>query len=353
MGVESLIPFQPPVAAVAHITLLPPCAPIPSEDSLGWLSKFQPPVPRPPRVERVHVAAPPWSVPFIFPYTATPGESFLPLTYKRFDYKTAQVIVGLTVGPLTTPAVPTPTPEVACALTLSELNARTARSLDDPNMIYWTPDEYTWAVNVSQRLFCLITRCLEREASFTLVNGQAIYDDIRLQITDFLLPLRVNFSGTRLTNDLFHSLDMRDSIWRNRAGNPVRYSMLGWKMLAITPQPATGSNTLDVFYAAEPPELVNAGDLAVIAPEQQIFLPDAAHWILRLKEGGTELQNAKPYLERFTTAAGKYAKFIESRSGGQTYDTPPFDTNSFEMGRFNLKLKQVPGPVPPTMKRQQ
>ena len=90
--------------------------------------------------------------------------------------------------------------------------------------------------------------------------------------------------------------------------------------------------------------------LWVIAPEQQVFLPDGAHYILRLKEGGAELQTAKKYLERFIQGATKHAQFVASKTGGQTYDTAPLDADFWDQGRFNLKLHQVPNPIPPKMK---
>lgn len=344
MAFQTLIPFQPPVPLAHHVGIIPPCGPPPTVDSLGFLSKFQPPVTAPPRVERVHDCAPPWAAPINFPYTAPPANNLI-LSFRKFDYKAAQLITGLTIGPLTTPPAPAPV-TVACSLTVADLRLKVQEKVDDPG-IYYTPDECLFGLNFGQRLFCLLTRCLEKQAVFTLTNGTAYYDDIRAQITDFLLPLRVYYSGSRLIADTIHNLDLRDSTWRARAGDPKRYAVSGWKILAVTPQPASGSNILDFWYAAEPVDLVNETDTPQIAPEQQVHLPDFAAWFLRLKEGSIELKSAKKFLDRFLMAADKHGKFVASKSGGQTYDTPPFDLQTYERGRFEIALKQVPPPMPP------
>ncbi len=349
MAFQTLISFQPAVQPPPHVIVTPICAPPPSGQyevlgALGWLPTWQPPLFPKVNIRVPQAAAPAWAVPIFLPYTELP-EGFLPLTYRRFNYGLAQAITGLTIGPLTTAAAPAPT-TVACAMTVAELRLQVEQRVDDP-AIYYSPDEILHAINISQRVWCLLTRCLEKQASFTLTNAVAFYDDIRLQIPDFLLPLRVYHSGTRLIADTLHNLNLRDSTWRARAGNPTRYAMAGWKLLAITPQPASGVHTLDFWYAAEPATLVGESDTPQIPPEQQIFLPDCAAWILRLKEGSVELQSAKKFLDRFLEAAAKHGQFVGARSQGQLYDSPPFDLASWDRSRFLIKLKQQVNPVAP------
>lgn len=245
----------------------------------------------------------------------------------------------------------------SCTFTLYELLVRLYERLDDPGPVvpvYYTKAEAIHALNVTQRLFCLLTLCIERTATFNITNAQA-FQAIRAQLSDFLVPLRILFNGTRLLTDTLHSLDMADDTWRNRAGNPLRYAQAGFNGLWITPQPAAGSNTLAVTYAAEPAVLVNDSDSPEIPDEQQIHLPDGAYFILRLKEGGAELQAAVPYLERFLQAAKKYAVYTRARCKGQQYDRKPMDLNLGEISRILLKMSKTPaGRIkPPTQKQQQ
>jgi len=207
---------------------------------------------------------------------------------------------------------------------------------------YWTPAEIDHAINVAQRLWCLLTLCLEKTVVYTLsTDGRAFYL-ISDQIDDFIVPLRVSHTGgARLKSDTIHNLDLRSSTWRVTPGPPTRYAQYGFDLLAITPQPTVAS-TLTITYAAEPVELVADADVPDIQPEQQVHLEQFAFWFARLKEGGAELQNAVANLNTFLDAATKYASFTRARSRAQLYDNIPFDVASFDRGRFEIKLKNQP-----------
>lgn len=235
--------------------------------------------------------------------------------------------------------------ELPCFLTLDDLKAQLSQMLDDP-FVYYTAAEITQALNIAQRIFILLTHAYEKTVSFTLTNGQA-WHQISDQVTDFLGALRVDHvnSSTRLRSDTVHNLDLRDVLWRARAGNPTRYAVLGFQWLALTPQPASGSHTLSFTYVAEPPELVSGSDVPVIPADQQVHLPDAAYFILRLKEGGQELQNALEYWRRFVEAAKKYRDFMMARSKSQLYDRYPLDIDSSDLSRFMLKLARQTKPT--------
>lgn len=227
--------------------------------------------------------------------------------------------------------------EAPCIITVAEYMIRLGKMLDDPDHIYYTEAEILHALNRAERLFCFLTLCYEKTVSFVLTNGQNYYD-ISDQISDFLVPLRVSHSGTRLSPDTLHTLDLRDSTWRARAGNPKRYVQQGFNKLWITPQPASGSHTLSLTYAAEPPAMVANGDVPTIPGEQQVHLQDAAYYFLRMPEGSAELQAAIPYLQRFVEAAQKYRRFTLARSKGQAYDRMPMDLERFDRGSLEIRL---------------
>jgi hypothetical protein len=345
MAYQQLNTFQPPVHAPAQVhAQFYAGPPFPGVDMLPWLSRWQPPVPKlkHPEYNVVFYAAPPFAffnTPVFFPFVE--GVSRPADLYKHpFNYKTAQSVVALNAGPQGTAAANAyVAPSVVCDLDLAELKSRLAQMLDDPE-VYWTANEMRHAINQAQRLWCFLTLCIERTVSFTLTNAQAFYS-INDQITDFLAPLRVSFSGTRLRSDTIHNLDLRDSTWRARPGNPTRYAQSGFDLLAVTPQTVSGSNTLSFTYAAEPAELTSDADVPEIPSEQQPHLVDGAFYFLRLKEGGQELQNAADYLKRFLAAAQKYASFVRSKSRGQLYDRAPFDLATFDKGRFDIKMKRA------------
>lgn len=231
--------------------------------------------------------------------------------------------------------------ESPCNITVSRFKSLLWERLDDDGT-YYTAAEVLHALNVMQRLFCLLTLCIERTVTFTLTNGVAFYE-IDNQISDFLVPLRVSHSGTRLRNETIHNMDLRDGAWRTRPGNPRRYAIEGVSpgILAITPRPASGSHTLAFTYAAEPAALVLETDVPEIAPEQQPHLVDGAYWWLRLKEGGAEFAAAGQYLQRLLAATSKYASFTRARSRAQSYDSIPYDLATFDKSRFEIKIKQL------------
>ncbi len=214
--------------------------------------------------------------------------------------------------------------------------------LDDEMAVHWTPAEINHGLNVGQRLWCLLTLCLERTVDFLLsTDGRAFYS-ISDQITDYLVPLRVSLYGVRLKADTMHNLDLRSTTWRKTAGDPVRYAQHGFDLLAITPQPTTGMPVLAITYAAEPAEMVFDSDVPDIEAEQQIWLEDFATWYALLKNGGAELKAGVMYLNQFLDAAAKYGHFTRARSKAQMYDNYPPDLSTFERGRFLIKLRNEP-----------
>lgn len=228
-------------------------------------------------------------------------------------------------------------------MTLAQIRARVLYSLDDAGGVYWTPAEVDHSINVAQRLWCLLTLCLEKTTSFTLVTDQAFYR-VSDQIDDFIVSLRVSFSGTRLKSDTIHNLDLRSTTWRQTPGDPTRYAQHGFNLLAVTPQPASGTPSLDMVYAAEPAVMVLDADVPEIEPEQQIWLERFAFWFCCLKNGGIELKNAGKFLNEFLDAAAKYASFTRARSRAQMYDNVPFDLASYDRSRWEIKIRNQAQP---------
>lgn len=230
--------------------------------------------------------------------------------------------------------------EAPCVMRIADYLRILGERLDDPDHVYYTRAQIVHAVNVAQRLFCFLTLCLERSATFSLTNGQHFYT-ISDQISDWLVPLRaVHTGGNRLRPDTFHNLDLRVSGWRSAAGNPTRYVVAGFGLLALDRSPSSGSHTLSLTYAAEPAALVADGDVPEIPGEQQTHLTDGAYWILRLQEGGSELQAAQPFLNRYLDAAQHYGEFVRAKAKAQQYDVLNFDLRSFDRSKFKIILER-------------
>lgn len=227
--------------------------------------------------------------------------------------------------------------EVACNVTVGEFKVRLGALLDDPTHIYYTEAAILHALNVGQRLFALITLCIERTVTIALTNGQDYYD-LSAQLTDYLLPLRVTHSGVQLKPDTLNNLDLRNRAWRATAGTPTRYAREGLDRLWITPQPASGVHTLEIVCACEPAALVLDTDIPEVPGDQSTALEDFAVWWLRFFEGGQEHANTLVYLRRFLDDASKYAAFVRAKNRAQGYDNWPPELSLYDKSRFEVKL---------------
>lgn len=336
----------PLIDEIPFPSIIETVGPISSDEGLGWLSDFIPQVDSLEQAVELLIenlfASPVSPIALDYPLFPYVDHSIIPedITSVPFDYLTTQGIVELAALPRD-PSLPHVPAEHTCELTLLQLRTLLGERLDDPSFIYYTINECYHALNIAQRLFAFLTLCLEKTATFNLTNGQAFYT-ISDQITNFICPLRVSHvnSSTRLRSDTIHNLDLRKVTWRATSGNPARYAQQGFDLLAITPQPSSGSHTLSIVYAGMPAEMTLASDIPEIPTENHIDLVDGAAYIARLKEGGQELVNATEWLQRFLDSATRKAKFIRAKSRAQLYDREPFDLESFDRGRFVIKLKR-------------
>src|ERR1044072_9331464 len=122
----------------------------------------------------------------------------------------------------------------------------------------------------------MITLVVERTVSFTLVSGQAFYtiSGSPISITDFLVPLKLTVAGARVLPCTIGDLNVFNSSWRSTAGTPNKYAQDGYEQFAITPQPANGTTSMSLTYAAVPAALASSGDTPEIPDEQQPILLD-------------------------------------------------------------------------------
>lgn len=231
-----------------------------------------------------------------------------------------------------------------CTISSADLIARVYERLGEdavPTVIgyqgtYYTLTEVTHALTLAQRLFAWLTLSLEHRASFVVSGGQT-FPSIRTQIPDFWAPLKVSLqSGPRLLPITLDDLDKYDDDWQAASGTPRYYCMMGFNFMAVYPTPAAPVS-LHVTYAAEPQPITPYGGTVEIPTDADPLLVDGALFILRLKEGGAELQSVLQNLDRFVKGAQRYRQYIESRSKGQLYDATPKELSLFDLSRFKFR----------------
>jgi len=187
-------------------------------------------------------------------------------------------------------------------------------------------------LNRAQRLFVLLTLCLEATGSITISPATAWYQ-VRTQIPGWMLPLTLEFDGAKLRPVRLAELDALAVGWQATPGDPERYALLGLALLAIYKQ-APEAGTLGTTYAKPPAWMIDDADVPEIPAAYHELLPDAAIALLRLREGGQELEKVKPLLGRFMTGATQLARYVRERSLDLRYDRQPAELERFDLSRL-------------------
>lgn len=238
------------------------------------------------------------------------------------------------------------------------------------------------ALNLAQRLYCLITLCLEATRPFDLTPGRYWYHALA-EWPDWIAPLRVRLelapttvdaefdavkhdeatfdehagaaaiagSKTKLRPCRISELAARDSAWMATLGQPERYTCLGADLLVFYKNPDALYRTL-ITYARAPIMLVNDDDVPEIPEPDHSALPDGAATLLRLSEGGQELAASMEGFGRFLATAKQRAAAVRMRNMAQRYDKLPMELERVDLSRLlNLRRdlppfrKEVPWPI--------
>jgi hypothetical protein len=196
---------------------------------------------------------------------------------------------------------------------------------------HYTYDEVRVALNSVERLFVLLTLCLETTASFALdpVGVPAFYRLLNT-FSDWLLPLRIRIvGGAKLKVSNIAELAALDSKWTASAGTPTRYSMTGFDLLGVYQQP-TVATSLSITYARCPVLMQLDADVPEIPDRYHNNLIDGAIPLLRAKEGASEWQKVLPLWDRYLDAATELSEKVRARNREQGYDHSPFELKLFD-----------------------
>lgn len=201
------------------------------------------------------------------------------------------------------------------------------------------------SINKGQRLYALLSLCLERTKNFTVSASTTFYTPRSVSgFSDWLFPLRITSGGTRVKPFKLHELDALDSQWITRThtgGKALRYCSLGFDFLAVTPTPSSGTETLSVTYCAEPAALTVDGNTPEIPEEDHPYLVDFVIYHQSLQEGGGEFQSRLSYLERFLEGVVKRRTLTRNRAIAQSYDYVPSELKLNDLSRlFTIKLER-------------
>ncbi|HLG99831.1 MAG TPA: hypothetical protein VKX49_26210 [Bryobacteraceae bacterium] len=204
------------------------------------------------------------------------------------------------------------------------------------NPLYYTAADAVAWLNATQRIFVLMTLCLETTGVMTFTAGTAFYSLLNT-FSDLLLPLRIRLasgggaevSGAKLSPARLSDLAALDNSWSLSPGPVTRYSLLGFDLLAIYQQP-TGTIQADVTYARCPTTMALSMAVPEIPEEFHPVLIDGAIPLMRCREGGQELHKVMPLWDRFLDAAQKLGDYVRARNKEQGYDHLPIELKRFD-----------------------
>jgi hypothetical protein len=157
---------------------------------------------------------------------------------------------------------------------------------------FWYPnDEFQWALNESLSVWQALTGFWTTSFPLTMTPGTAIYSLPR-QITSVK---RVTFSGTPLTQTSTPELDLGFGVWESASGTPEFWAPEGVNLIAIHP---TTTGTVVVEGFSDAPWLNTDADYIDIGDDDlEAILGYCGGAYLTFKEGGQELEAAKPSLQ--------------------------------------------------------
>ena len=192
--------------------------------------------------------------------------------------------------------------------------------------VYYTAAKALSAANEAQRVFCLLTLCLEKSAPLNLAAGTSFYH-VQDTFSDFLVPLRVarTADGSRIRPSTLDDLNAISQSWQLSPGDPEKYAMAGFDFFMVYPRPAADGTSVTITYAHMPARMVVAGSAIEIPDEYHESLVDYAVYRMRLQEGGQEFLKVIPLYQRFMAAAAKEAEYVRTRRQKQDYDRLPFE----------------------------
>lgn len=219
-----------------------------------------------------------------------------------------------------------------------ELQTRILKRLgDDPTVdvsnMYYQPSEVLTALNQLQRMFVLLTLCLETTAAMTL-DGSTFYRMLTIY-ADWIVPLRVRSSAKKLKPRRLTDLAALDSMWTQKAGVTDSYSHNGMDLLAVYKQ---SSVTLSVTYARTPVDIADDTE-PEIPLEFHPSLIAGAIPLLSVKEGGQEWQKRLDSMwNDFMQAIRLCADQVRKRNLEQGYDAMPPEIKRYDLSHLKTKV---------------
>lgn len=158
------------------------------------------------------------------------------------------------------------------------------------------------------------------QVSKTLTQGQSVYDiSSDWSISDFGALQYLEYLALGSTYSYILEPIAADELLALNATNPIgatrQYAFLGLDTIRLWPTPQTTGDTLKIYYAQNPADLVSSTDVPVDVPSQW-------HWLIaiaaaaRLADAVGEDQNLSNALDvKFQAGMDRFQKWLGRRQG--------------------------------------
>ena len=224
-------------------------------------------------------------------------------------------------------------------MTTAELIERGQRDLgDNPNLVpsqqYYQPQELLALLNQAQRLFVLLTLCLEKTVDMQL-SGVSFYHALQF-FPDWIVPLRVRApGGVKIAPKSLGNLAALDSAWTTRTGSPTHYCFQGFDLLGFYKR---DSSVVRMTYAYSPVDMTTSSTPEIPAEYHPVLLQMVPP-LARIKEGASEWRKVLPLWSTAHEGIDQCSKEVRSRNRERGYDRMPVELRKIDLSKFARKVK--------------
>lgn len=195
----------------------------------------------------------------------------------------------------------------------SEVASRVRSNLDDAGATFFNNKNISEAIQDGYDESVTLITPLADSASVTL-SDNLVYYDFYNTLGSYLYVLAIYNNTTKkwLKFRSIKWLEDQRRDWELTEGQPIVFTLLDYKYIALWPTLSTATGTLDVFYKKKGKQLVSTDTIDILDLE-----PDLVEWYATADclEQIEEFEKAQIYFKQYADAIEIGQKLITARAG--------------------------------------
>lgn len=193
----------------------------------------------------------------------------------------------------------------------SEVATRVKSNLADVGANFFTTSNIDEAIQDGYSDIISLLRPLTIVKSINFIS-QRVYYDLYNTITDYLHVLSIFNNNTNrwLEFKSIKWLEGRAERWELASGQPIVFTVLDFKYIALYPRLETASGSMDIFYKRKGEDLTSGSTISILDINESIL-----EWYatLDLLEQIEEFEKASQYLNLYVDAVKTGQHLIDQR----------------------------------------